>query len=83
MGICSYLVFPKSGKRQALVSELAQLPGCDVLPADNHDELMVLVTETNTPDEEALLQESLKEVEDIQCMALTFGDVSMARGDEE
>ena len=75
MGVNSYFIFPKPGRRQSLAIELAHLPGCEVLLADNHDDLVVLITETKSGDEEAMLQEALKDVKSVQCMALTSNDV--------
>ena len=76
MPICSYLVFPQPGTRQKLAETLSQLPGCQVLPADNREDVMVLVTETETPAEEDALQNALKAMADIQCLVLTFGEVA-------
>lgn len=76
MPICSYLVFPQSGTRQRLTEALVQLPGCEVFPADNRDDVMVLVTETKTPDDEDVLQNALKAMADIQCLVLTFGEIA-------
>ena len=74
MPICSYLVYPVKGKFRTLKRKLLSLPGCEVLPAENRD-VLVLVTETNGEAEEAKLQQSLKKIKELQCLALTFGSV--------
>lgn len=76
MAICSYLVFPKPGTRPTLTKTLINLPGSDVLPAENRDDVMVLVTETENKEQETTLQDTLKDIEDIQCLVLTFGEVN-------
>ena len=78
MAICSYLVFPKPGTRSTLPQTLINLPGCDVLPADNRDDVMVLVTDTENKEQETTLQDTLKDIQDIQCLVLTFGEVNHA-----
>lgn len=75
MPICSYLVFPKTDAQNAVMETLAQIPRCDVFPAENRDDVMVLVTETQSLEEEEVLQDTLKEIEDIQCLVLAFGEV--------
>ena len=74
MKICSYLVYPVKGKLKALKRKLLLLPGCEVVPAENRD-VLILVTETNGEAEETKLQQSLKEIKEVQFLALTFGSV--------
>ena len=74
MPICSYLVHPVKGKFKALKRKLLLLPGCEVRPAKNLD-ILILITETNGEAEETKLQESIKKIKEIQCLALTFGSV--------
>ena len=45
------------------------------MPAENR-ELLLLITETNDETEETKLQNSLKKINEIQCLALTFGSVN-------
>ncbi|MGA1199208.1 MAG: hypothetical protein ACO36I_22165 [Candidatus Latescibacterota bacterium] len=78
MAICSYLVFPKPGTYPTLTQTLTGLSGCNVRPAENRDDVMVLVTETDTKEEESILQDTLKDIQDIQCLVLTFGEVQHA-----
>ena len=74
MPICSYVVHPVSGRKRHLVETLKSIKGCEVTPANNH-ELLLLVTETSSPQEENVLQEKLKHQNDIECLALAFGEI--------
>ena len=72
MPIFSYLAIPKNGAMQALCSELEAIDGCEILPADNQD---VIVIVTDTPDEkvEEELQMTLKSLRNLQSLSLAFG----------
>jgi len=72
MPIFSYLAMPKNGAKATLCTELSALEYCQVFPAENQD-VVVLVTET--PDEivEKSLQQTLKNVQSLQSLSLTFG----------
>jgi nitrate reductase NapAB chaperone NapD len=69
--ICSYLVYPDSGKSREVHRQLSTLPGCSVFPAIDH-ELLMLVTDTPTDEAERSLQEKLKSQPHIQCLAMSF-----------
>ena len=77
MPICSYLVYPVKGKFEALSRKLGLLPGCEVHPAENF-EVVMLITETKGEAEETQLQDRLKKIKEVQCLALTFGSVEPA-----
>jgi hypothetical protein len=68
----SYLAIPKDGAKERLCTELAALPHCQVIPAADHD---VVVLVTNTPDStiEKKLQNNLKRLPSLQSLSLTFG----------
>jgi len=72
MPIFSYLAIPRDGAKAELCAELTRLPHCRIIPADNHQ---VVVLITDTPDEatEEALQESLKNLQSLQSLDLTFG----------
>ena len=72
MPIFSYLAIPQSGAKETLCADLAVLKYCQVIPADNHD---VIVLVTDTPDEttEEALQEGLKKLPSLQSLSLAFG----------
>lgn len=71
MPVCSYLVYPSQGSKDLLKQTLNATTGCEVVPAENND-LLVLLTETANQEEEKELQEKLKQMKDIQCLALSF-----------
>lgn len=74
MAICSYLVIPRPGEMEALCERLTALPGCDAVPAMNHD-LLVLVTDTPDRAQENQLRERIEGMDGIQALVLTFGEV--------
>ncbi len=72
MPVCSYVVFPKPGQTRNLATQLAGLPGCSAEIPDK-GEVLVLVTDTVTDAQEKALQVDLQEMDNIQCMVMTFG----------
>ena len=72
MPIFSYLAIPRNGAKESLCAELSDLQYCQVIPAANHD---VVVLVTDTPDEttEEALQETLKKLQSLQSLSLAFG----------
>lgn len=72
MPIKSYLVHPTEGKKGALAGELSNMQQCEVVPAEN-EEVLILVTETNSKQEEEELKEKLEQLSDIKLMALVSG----------
>lgn len=72
MPIFSYLAIPNNGAKDTLCNDLAALDHCQVIPADNH-EVVVLVTETPDESTEEALQESLKNIQSLQSLSLAFG----------
>ena len=74
MAVCSYIIHPVDGRLEALIANLNAIESCDVIPADN-GEAVILVTEPNSDEEEEHLQATLKGMNEIECMALTFGQV--------
>ena len=74
MPVCSYVVHPVPGRMHSLTKTLNSMKGCEVTPAKEH-ELLILVTETNSPQEEYALQEKLTHQDDIECLALAFGEI--------
>ena len=74
MPVCSYLVFPRRGRHVQAAASLASIPGCEVTPAEHH-ELFVLVTSSADACSEESLRAAIEAVEDVQCLALSFGEV--------
>lgn len=72
MPVFSYLAIPRSGAKEDLCAELAALKYCRIVPAINHD---VIVLVTDTPDEtsEEVLQGRLKKLRSLQSLSLAFG----------
>jgi nitrate reductase NapAB chaperone NapD len=73
MAICSFVVVPDRGAAPAVARRLASLPGCEVFPAENR-ELLILLTEA-AGEQGRLLHRSLAEVEGVQALLLTFGEI--------
>jgi nitrate reductase NapAB chaperone NapD len=72
MPIKSYLVYPTQGNKAELEARLCALPECEVLPATNHD-LLVLVTDTDGEAAEKVLLAKLEAIDSLQCLALVAG----------
>jgi len=72
MPIFSYLAIPKDNAVDLLCAELSALKHCQVIPAENQN---VIVLVTDTPDEtiEKKLQKTLKNLQSLQSLSLTFG----------
>lgn len=74
MPVCSYLVVPTENAAPAVKERLGALPGCEVVPAENHD-LLLLVTDTAGPEEESALQAAVGGIEGIGTLVMVFGEV--------
>jgi nitrate reductase NapAB chaperone NapD len=74
MPVCSYLVVPETGAAGPVARRLSTLPGCDVARAENRD-VLLLVTDTPGPDEDAELRATLESMEGIQALVLSFGEI--------
>lgn len=72
MAVFSYLAHPKPGQGRELAARLRDVPGCEVVPSEGY-ELMVLVTETGDESEEKRLQERLDSLDDLESLAMVFG----------
>lgn len=72
MPIFSYLAIPKNGAMQALCTELTAIDGCEIIPAENQ-EVIVIVTETPDEKAEEKLQVTLKNLPNLQSLSLAFG----------
>jgi nitrate reductase NapAB chaperone NapD len=77
MPIRSYVVLPEAGARDAVAKRLKSIPACDALPAENRD-LVLLVTDTETGDEDEALFETVRQVVGVRSLVLTFGEVDPA-----
>ncbi len=72
MPIKSYLVHPHEGKKEFLIQVLSQIEECEVLPAENR-EVMILVTETNSRQQEDILKEKLESIPSLKLLAMVSG----------
>ncbi len=72
MPIFSFLAYPKKDKKNELIKTLSQFQYCEVTPSENEDVLILLI---DTPDEETgkNLIDTVKEMEFLQSMSMTFG----------
>lgn len=75
MHICSYLihVHPGGNSNGAVTEALNALPGCQATPADNGEDLVVLVTETADKDADLALTKQIEVIPHIDGIALVFG----------
>jgi nitrate reductase NapAB chaperone NapD len=74
MAVCSYLVIPAEGRTDAVMARLGALPGCETARAENRD-VILLVTDTEGPEQEKALRQQLESVDDVLAMIFTFGDI--------
>ncbi|HZJ20672.1 MAG TPA: hypothetical protein VFD35_10020 [Pricia sp.] len=72
MPIKSYLAYPHKGKKKYLQQAFLGLEGCEVLPADNED-LLILVTETDSREAEDCLKKKLEAIPSLKLLAMVSG----------
>ncbi|VAW26756.1 hypothetical protein MNBD_BACTEROID04-882 [hydrothermal vent metagenome] len=72
MPIKSYILHYEENKREALIKELQKLQGCEIIPAQNHD-VLVLVTETETEELDSKLYNKLLEIKGLKHVSLVSG----------
>lgn len=77
MPICSYLVIPVEGRREALLETLRSMDGCDVVPAENRH-VLLLVTDTPTPEADQELRARIEALDGVESLLMTFGEVDPA-----
>jgi nitrate reductase NapAB chaperone NapD len=76
VSICSYLVIPEPGAGPALRQRLEAVPGCDVVPAENRD-VLILVTDTADRQAEDLVRHQIEGLPGIQALLQTFKEVEV------
>jgi nitrate reductase NapAB chaperone NapD len=74
MPVCSYVVNAAEGRFDELYQELSDTPGCEPYPSDGK-EVIVLVTDTPSKEEDKRLYGELKNNEKISCTAISFADI--------
>ena len=72
MPIKSYIAFPNNEKKDLLLSQLAEISGCQAIAADNSD-LTIVLTETTNIDEDKKLEKKLNALSALQHMTLVYG----------
>lgn len=72
MPIFSYLAIPEENALDLLCTELSTIEYCQVIPAENQ-EVLILVTDTPDDTIEKNLQKTLKNLQSLQSLSLTFG----------
>ncbi|MBA6157307.1 hypothetical protein H3Z83_12385 [Tenacibaculum sp. S7007] len=72
MPIKSYLAHPLEGKKEELQQAISLLDGCEIIPAENKD-VLVVVTETKDDAEDKSLKESIETIKSLKLLALVSG----------
>ena len=72
MPVKSYLAHPLEGKKQLLVEAIKAIDGCEVIPAENKD-LLVVVTETESINQDEILKEKIEAIDSLKLLALVSG----------
>ncbi len=81
MPVLSYLAYPVQGAKQELLNDLTALDHCEVIPAENKEDL-ILVTDTPDEEKEQALQNQLKQLKSLQSLGMTFGHSDDEKGDK-
>lgn len=68
----SYLVVPSAGCRARVAARLASMPGCTVIPALNH-ELLIVVAETESEGARQVLEVALHALPDVRGVMFVGG----------
>ena len=72
MPIKSYILHFEKGKKEVLLKELRQLENCEVIPAENHN-VMVLVTDIANEEQDNKLFNQLLEMKGLKHLSLVSG----------
>ena len=72
MPVFSYLAYPKSGAKEALLKDLTKLEYCEARAAENQD-ILILITDTPDDDTEKALKQKLKNLKTLESLGMTFG----------
>lgn len=73
MIIQSYLAFAGDSTVAELSRQLLSIEGCEVYPAENDRNVLVLVTEAEDDQQQRVLEDRLEEVSALGCLALVGG----------
>lgn len=72
MPIKSYIAIPKHGKKAKLLGELDSLKGCETVPAENK-EVIVVITETESDEQDKTMQDNLNTLEYLAHLTMVAG----------
>jgi len=72
MPIKSYILHFEKGKKEVLLKELRQLENCEVIPAENHN-VMILVTDIANEEQDNKLYNQLLEMKGLKHLSLVSG----------
>ena len=72
MPIKSYVLHFEESKKEILLKELRELENCEVIPAQNH-QVVVLVTDTATEELDNKLYNQLLEIQGLKHLSLVSG----------
>ena len=72
MPIKSYLAHPQDGKKIELISALASLSHCEVIPSENEN-LVIVVTDTNDDTQDQKIKEEIEAIGSLKLLAMVSG----------
>ena len=72
MPIKSYILHCEEGKKEILLNELHKLSSCEVIPAKNH-EVIVIVTDVDLEETDTELYNQLLEMKGLKHLSLVSG----------
>jgi len=72
MPIKSYILHCEEQKKEILLKELQKLSNCEVIPAQNH-EVIVIVTDTDSEETDTELYNQLLEIKGLKHLSLVSG----------
>ena len=72
MPIKSYIAHPQEGKYQELLSELSNIEGCDIIPSENK-EIVVVVTDSKSDSEDKNMQIEIDSIKSLKILSLVSG----------
>ena len=72
MPVKSYIIIPQSDQKEQLVSEIGNIEGCEIHPAENQ-EVLVLVTDTENESDDKKLFTQIESNQNIKHISLVSG----------
>ncbi len=72
MSIKSYLAHPFKGEKNQLMKELLEIKGCEVIPSENKN-VLILITDTQTKKQEQFIESQLDGIGSLQSLAMVSG----------